>query len=90
VTTLPVAVPQDFSGGFYGFVNGTEHTWDFMKDGTYMHRIIGSGGGVSVGTTERGVFVLSPDRKYIELHTIKKTTERAYRPFRQRVAVCQL
>ncbi len=53
--------------------NGTEQTWYFLKDGTYLHRIISAGGGARAGVSERGTFTLSADKSHIELRTTKTT-----------------
>ena len=73
--TTPGSLPAaaGLTGKFYAMVNATEHTWDFVKDGTYLHRTIASGGSTHVSSSERGTFTVSADKRSIELRTTKVT-----------------
>lgn len=68
------AIHSDFKGNFYVYRGNSEEMWEFYEDGTYLHRSIAAGGGTSVGVSERGSFVVAPDRKSIELRVTKTTS----------------
>jgi hypothetical protein len=63
----PEAVPSpdhhsaQLTGNYFGFEGRLLHTWEFNKNGTFLHTRITSGSGTSVRNSERGHFRLSGD-----------------------------
>jgi hypothetical protein len=58
-----------FHGRFYGTIERTLHTWDFSRDGTFLHTTIASGAGTSVRNSERGRFRLEGDALVLEVES---------------------